>query len=61
MIKLKDRFIRENIRLIDSISNYATVTKASGLLLFLDFENAFDTVEWPFIQKTLNIIILNNL
>ena len=49
---LKDRFIGENIRLIDSIIHYATANKAPGLLLFLDFEKAFDTVEWPFIQKT---------
>ena len=25
----------------------------SGLLLFLDFEKAFDTLEWPFICKTV--------
>ena len=24
-----------------------------GLLLFIDFERAFDTLEWPFISKTL--------
>ena len=49
---LKDRFIGENIRLIDSIIHYAFANKEPGLLLFLDFEKAFDTVEWPFIQKT---------
>jgi hypothetical protein len=25
----------------------------SGLLLLIDFEKAFDTVEWSFIEKTL--------
>lgn len=49
---LKDRFIGENIRLIDSVIHYTTANKVPGLLLLLDFEKAFDTVEWPFIQKT---------
>ena len=26
----------------------------TGLLLYLDFEKAFDTIEWTFIKKTLN-------
>ena len=50
---MKGRFIGENIRLIDSIINYTAAKKVPGLLLFLDFEKAFDTLEWPFIQKTL--------
>ena len=50
---LKGRFIGENIRLIDSVINYTAVKKIPGLLLFLDFEKAFDTLELPFIQKTL--------
>ena len=50
---LRGRFIGENIRLIDSVINYTAVKKIPGLLLFLDFEKAFDTLEWSFIQKTL--------
>ena len=50
---LRGRFIGENIRLIDSVINYTSVKKMLGLLLFLDFEKAFDTLEWSFIQKTL--------
>ena len=50
---MKGRFIGENIRLIDSVICFAKENNISGLLLFLDFEKAFDTVEWPFIRKTL--------
>lgn len=50
---LKGRFIGENIRLIDSVINFTAAKNVPGLLLFLDFEKAFDTVEWSFIQKAL--------
>ena len=51
---LKGRFIGENIRLIDGIINHTKSNNIPSLLLFLDFEKAFDTVEWPFIWKTLD-------
>ena len=50
---LKGRFIGENIRLIDSIIQCATEKNIPGLLLFIDFEKAFDSLEWPFIHDTL--------
>ena len=50
---IKGRFIGENIRLIDSVIRFAKERNIPGLLLFLDFEKAFDTIEWPFITKTL--------
>ena len=49
----KSRFIGENIRLIDSIICFAKEKNIPGLLLFSDFEKAFDTLECPFIMKTL--------
>jgi len=49
----KNRFIGENIRLIDGVIKYTAAKNIPGLLLFLDFEKAFDTLEWPFIQRTL--------
>ena len=50
---IKGRSIAENIRLIDSVINYTASKNIAGLLLCLDFEKAFDTLEWPFIEKTL--------
>ena len=49
---IKGRFTGENIRLIDSVIRFAKERNIPGLLLFLDFEKAFDTIEWPFITKT---------
>ena len=51
---IKGRFIGENIRLLESIISYVKEKNMPGLLLFLDFEKAFDTIEWPFIRKTLH-------
>ena len=50
---IKDRFIGENLRLTDRVIKYTAAKDIPGLLLFLDFEKAFDTLEWPFIHKTL--------
>ena len=50
---LKGRFIGENIRLIGCILQYATEKNIPGLLLFIDFEKAFDSLEWSFIHDTL--------
>ena len=50
---LKGRFIGENIRLFIDIQNYCKVHNIHGLALCIDFEKAFDTVEWPFIYKCL--------
>ena len=49
---LKGRCISENIRLLDSVIKYTEERKIPGLLLFIDFEKAFDTLEWSFVNKT---------
>ena len=49
---LKGRFVGENIRLIDSLFCYAQEQNIPGPLLFLDFEKAFDTIEWYLIRNT---------
>ena len=52
---IRDRFIGENIRLIGSAIKYTKAKNMPGLLLFLDFEKAFDTLEWHFIRKTVDV------
>ena len=51
---IRTRFIGENIRLIDDIISYTSMRKIPGILLAIDFEKAFDTVKWSFIEKTLH-------
>ena len=51
---MKNRFIGENIRLIDCIIQYAAKENIPGLLLFIDFEKAFDSLEWSLIVNSLH-------
>ena len=50
---VKGRYIGENIRLISDIIQYYKDRNLSGLLLLVDFEKAFDTIEWSFIDRVL--------
>ena len=50
---IEGRFIGENILLIDSIIKYASSKNIPGLLLFVDFKKAFDSLDWTFIIRTL--------
>ena len=50
---LKGRSIGENVRLTDSIINFTKLKDIPGLLLFVDFEKAFDSLGWSFIVKIL--------
>ena len=45
---IKGRFIGQNVRLLNDLLEYTDVQKIPGILLFIDFEKAFDTIEWPF-------------
>ena len=56
----KNRFIGENIRLLNSILSYTDIEQLPGLLLFTDFEKAFDTLEWTFVEKSLKYYNFEN-
>ena len=51
---MKGRYIGDNIRLIYDILEYTNSRNIPGLLLFIDFEKAFDSISWAFLNKTLN-------
>ena len=50
---IKKRFIGTNVRAILDIYEYIENNNSSGILLLLDFEKAFDSVEWPFLISVL--------
>jgi hypothetical protein len=55
---LKERFIGQNIRTILDIMGYTKLMNKKGIIAFLDFEKAFDTIQWNVIYdalKTFNI------
>ena len=53
---MSGRFTGDNIRLIYDVFNYANENNKKGLMLLIDFEKAFDTVAWSFIEKCLKFL-----
>ena len=51
---IKKRFIGCNIRLVEDLIEYTDRLNIGGAIIFLDFEKAFDSVEWQFMFKTLS-------
>ena len=54
------RFLGENVRLIYDVLFESKKQNLPGLLLFTDFEKAFDTVSWKFIMKVLDYFNFGN-
>jgi len=50
---LKGRYIEENTRLVYDLIQYCKDYNRDALLLLIDFEKAFDSVEWAYIEKVL--------
>ncbi len=50
---IKGRYIGQNIRTIIDMIQYTKTTQQTGLIAFLDFEKAFDSIEWSFIEKAM--------
>ena len=53
---LKGRYIGENTRLIYDLMNYTEQNSIPGPILLIDFEKAFDSLSWSFVQKALKFL-----
>lgn len=51
---IKGRYIGENTRLIYDLMNFTEINNIPGLLIFIDFEKAFDSVSWNFPEKVMD-------
>ena len=52
---LKGRYIGENIRLALDMIDYLSVNNLPGIMFLIDFEKAFDKLEWCFILKAMKL------
>ena len=52
---IKGRYIGENIMLIIDIMEHTKSESIPGILVSLDFRKAFDSLEWSFMMKALDI------
>ncbi len=50
---IKGRYIGSNIRLIEDIILFTKTHNLPGIILNIDFEKAFDSINWNFIDRTL--------
>lgn len=50
---ISGRYIGENLRLIYDIMQYTEENNIPGVLLLIDFEKAFDSISWEFLNITL--------
>ena len=50
---IKGRYIGENIRTVSDVIHYLKEKNMDAIILLIDFEKAFDSVSWTFIDKAL--------
>ena len=44
------------VRLLNDIMKYTELNKIPGIMILIDFEKAFDTLDWQFLHNTLNYL-----
>ena len=51
---MADRSSSDSIRLVYDVLKYAYKNKKPGILLLIDFEKAFDSIAWSFLEKVVS-------
>ena len=54
---VKGRYIGESIRIITDMMSFTKKKNIPGLAVFLDFEKAFNSIEWCYLKKCLEAFI----
>ena len=57
---VKGRYIGNNIRAIEDLILYAEKENVNSIFCFLDFQKAFDSVEWECINRVLKKFNIGN-
>ena len=58
---LKGRYIGQNIRILEDVSFFTQSNNLPGILLSIDFEKAFDSINWNFLFNTLQHVNFGNI
>ena len=57
---IEGRFIGENISMLPNITHFTAEQNREGIALFIDFKKAFDSLEWAFLSKALDVFQFGN-
>ena len=58
---VEGRYIGDSVRAVQDMMAFTELNKKDGILLFIDFEKAFDTIEWTFLWRTLEAFKFGNV
>ena len=58
---VKNRFIEGNNRLISDVNELHEENNLTGMLLFIDFEKAFDSLKWNYLFKVFEVLKLGKM